>query len=412
MRRLGSFILALMAVCMTFVSCGPDDSGLEGFSSSSDFLTVPATVTLAGNQKTAVIDVNSNCSWTITGMPSWFRITPVTGSGNVQVTISADANPSALSSRSATLTISTPDGLKFDIVVTQAAAAESLSLNVEGELKFPATGGTQSIAVQNNSRWTVTGTTNWLELDRYSGEGNMDITLTVEPNNTEAERTTVLTVQGTKESASITIRQEPLVTTLSLTPAKATIDAGENQVAVTLSGDAAWTATSDADWAVPDQLTGTGGTTVRITCGMNNSVNSRTATISFKTSRTTLTCEITQEGGTAPEVTVPVISDITKYSAIVESTYKSPFEVTEYGFCMSDKPQVSLSDTKKPFTGSSKSGSFSTQLDNLESAKTYYIRAYAVNSYGTSYSEEVSFTTGGTRPGEDDVVPPVLAPRR
>jgi hypothetical protein len=407
-----TFILALFAVCMTLLSCGGDDGGLEGFSTSSDFLTVPATVTLDGNQKSAVIDVNSNCSWTITGMPSWFRVTPVTGSGNVQVNIIADANPSALSSRSATLTISTPDGLKFDIEVTQRAASESLTLNVEGELKFTADGGTRSIAVQNNSHWTVIGTTNWLELDHYSGEGNQDITLTVEPNTTEAERTTVLTVQGVTESASIKIRQEPLVTTLSLTPEKTTIDAGEHQVPVTLSGDAAWTASSDADWAVPDQLTGTGGTTVRITCSMNNSVNARSATITFKTSRVTLTCVITQGGGTAPTLTLPVISSITKYSAKVDCTYESPFTVTEYGFCMSDKPLPTLSDTKIPFTGTNTSGSFSTQLESLESAKTYYIRAYAVNSYGTSYSEEVSFTTGGTRPDEGDVVPPVLAPRR
>lgn len=412
MRKSASFILALFTVCMTLLSCGGGDDGLDGFSTSSDFLSVPSTISLAGNQKTVVFEVTANCSWTITGMPDWFRLSQTSGNGNVQVTISADANPSALSTRSATLTISTPDGLKFDIVVTQAAATESLTLNVQGELKFPAEGGSQSIAVQNNSRWTVTGTTNWLELDRYAGEGNMDITITVEPNPTEDYRTTVLTVQGTTESASITITQDPLITTLSLTPERVPINAGENQVLVTLSGDAAWTATSDADWATPDQLTGIGGTTVRIQCSMNNSVNSRQATISFKTSRTTLTCVITQEGGTAPEVTAPVVSSITKYSAKLECTYTSPFAVTEYGFCVSDKPQPTLSDTKIQFTGSNTSGSFSTQLDNLESAKTYYVRAYALNIYGSSYSEEVNFTTGGTRPDEGDVVPPVLAPRR
>lgn len=407
-------VFTILLACLSlYTACGGgDDGGMDDFFSSSDFLNVPSQITIGGNQTQATIEVSSNCSWTITGMPSWFSVSPASGNGNVKVNLSIQSNPSALESRSAVLTISTPDGLKFEIQVTQSAATESLTLDVD-KLDFTSDGGTQSIAVHNNSRWTVTGITDWLMLDRTSGDGNMDITLTVYANTTESVRSTVLTVQGVSSSASVTVTQDQRVTTLSLTPEKVTIDAGQNQVPVTLSGDASWTASSDAVWATPDQLTGNGGTTVRIMCDMNNSVNARSAIITFKTSRAVLTCTITQSGGAAPVLSAPVIDEVTKYSAKVSGTYSSPFEVTEYGICLSRNHNPGLNDTKVTFgDNNNTSGSFTTTMSELESDATYYVRSYAVNSYGTSYSEEVSFTTLGSKPDQDDNTPPALTPKR
>ena len=406
-------VLTALSFCLAaFTACGGgDDGGLDEFYTSSDFLNVPSQIIIGGNQTQASIEVSSNCSWKITGMPDWFSVSPSSGNGNVKVNITVKPNTSALDSRSAVLVISTPDGLRFEITVTQSAASEVLQLDVE-KLEFTSDGGTQSIAVHNNSRWTVSGTTDWLTLDRYTGEGNMDVNLNVQANNTESVRSTVLTFQGVSASASISVTQEPLVTTLTLTPEKVTIDAGENQVPVTLSGDASWTATSDAIWATPDQLTGTGGTTVRINCDVNNSVDARSAIITFRTSRTVLTCTITQSGGSAPVLSAPVIDEVTKYSAKVSGTYSSPFEVTEYGICLSRNPEPTLTDTKITFSGNNKSGSFTTALSELDSDATYYVRSYAVNTYGTSYSDEVSFTTLGSKPDENDITPPALTPKR
>jgi hypothetical protein len=38
-------------------------------------------------------------------------------------------------------------------------------------------------------------------------------------------------------------------------------------------------------------------------------------------------------------------------------------------------------------------GSFLSQMTNLQSNQTYYVRAYAINSVGTAYGSQVSFTT-------------------
>ena len=410
MNKIASFLS--MFLCLSVIAACNDETSVEGFFTSADYLEVPRYVNIGGNQTQAEFNVSSNCSWNISGMPSWLRVSPSSGSGNAKVTISADVNGTSLESRNADLTVSTPDGLKFNISVNQSAAAEVLTLDVSDEITFTSDGGTRSIAVHNNSRWTVSGMTDWLVLDRTSGEGNMDINLTVYSNPNETERQAVITVQGVSESASVTVKQAELVTTLTLSPLKATIDAGADDVLVKLDGTAGWTASSDVDWATPDQLTGKGTATVRVQCSVNASTVARSATVTFKTTRSVLTCVITQNGGTAPQLTEPVVTDITKYSATVASTYTSAFEVTEYGFCMSRNPHPTLSDTKFSFSGSSKSGSFSTTVSELESDNTYYVRSYAVNAYGTSYSDDVTFTTLGTKPDQGDVAPPVLSPIR
>ena len=412
MNRMPARIIVLLSVClMAFAACG-DEASVEGFFANADYLELPPAVNMGGNQTQAEFNIKSNCSWNITGMPSWFRVSPSSGSGDAKVTINADENGTSLESRSAGLTVSTPDGLKFNLSVTQLAAAEVLTLDVTDVITFPTDGGNRSIAVHNNSRWTVTGMTDWLVLDRTSGEGNMDINLTVHNNPNETERQAVITVQGVSKSVAFTVKQAELVTTLTLLPERKTIDAGAGEVVITLDGNAVWTASSDADWATPDQLTGKGSATVRVQCQANTSTESRLATVTFNTTRTTLTCVITQNGGTPPLLTAPVVSDVTKYSASLAATYTSSFEVTEYGFCISRNPNPTLSDTKLTFSGSGMSGSFNTNVGELESDVTYYIRSYAVNAYGTSYSDEVTFTTKGSKPDSSDVVPPVLAPKR
>lgn len=66
-------------------------------------------------------------------------------------------------------------------------------------------------------------------------------------------------------------------------------------------------------------------------------------------------------------------------------------EVTERGVCWSTSPDPSLSDNHA--TNGSGTGSFTVNVSGLTTGKTYYVRAYAINSIGTSYGEPQSFTT-------------------
>lgn len=65
--------------------------------------------------------------------------------------------------------------------------------------------------------------------------------------------------------------------------------------------------------------------------------------------------------------------------------------ITERGVCWSTSASPTISNSK--ITSGIGVGSFSCTLTNLTVNKLYYIRAYAINSVGVAYGNEVSFTT-------------------
>ena len=100
-------------------------------------------------------------------------------------------------------------------------------------------------------------------------------------------------------------------------------------------------------------------------------------------------------------VTLP-ISQITETSAVAggEVTSDGGTEVTSRGICWSVDSNPTI-ENDKTIDGEGV-GSFQSNLSDLSQNTTYYVRAYATNSEGTSYGEEVSFTTLEIVDDEDD----------
>lgn len=66
--------------------------------------------------------------------------------------------------------------------------------------------------------------------------------------------------------------------------------------------------------------------------------------------------------------------------------------ITKYGHCWSTNPDPTINDNIAEFGYLSTAGSFTSEIA-VEEGTLYYFRAYAVNSYGTTYGEQVSLTT-------------------
>lgn len=87
------------------------------------------------------------------------------------------------------------------------------------------------------------------------------------------------------------------------------------------------------------------------------------------------------------------LSDITLNTATVRGNITSGgvATVTTRGLCWATRRNPTVSDSITiEGTGS---GSFTSTITGLSTGTTYYIRAYATNSEGTSYGNEISFTT-------------------
>ena len=94
-----------------------------------------------------------------------------------------------------------------------------------------------------------------------------------------------------------------------------------------------------------------------------------------------------------PTVTTSAVTDITAISATVggEVTADGNAEVTERGVVYSTNQNPTIDDSK--VSSGNGLGAFTCQLTGLQDGVTYYVRAYALNSKGIAYGEEMSFTT-------------------
>jgi hypothetical protein len=99
--------------------------------------------------------------------------------------------------------------------------------------------------------------------------------------------------------------------------------------------------------------------------------------------------------GIAPTVTTQAVSTITTFTAsgngnITDLGFPNP---TSYGVCWNLSGAPTISDSKTDNGAASGTGAFTESITGLSAATTYYARAYATNSAGTSYGNEISFRT-------------------
>jgi len=102
---------------------------------------------------------------------------------------------------------------------------------------------------------------------------------------------------------------------------------------------------------------------------------------------------------TTPTVTTKAISFLTDTSAFSGGniTFDGGAAVTVCGICWDTLPNPTVSGIHT--TDSASMGIFTSSMMNLTPATTYYVRAYATNSVGTTYGQEISFRTYSSCPG-------------
>jgi hypothetical protein len=101
---------------------------------------------------------------------------------------------------------------------------------------------------------------------------------------------------------------------------------------------------------------------------------------------------------TTPTITVASVSSITSTTASSGGnvTSNGGASVTTRGVCWNTSGNPTTSSTVT--TNGTGTGNFTSSLTGLSPGTTYYVRAYATNSEGTSYSSQISFKTAATIP--------------
>ena len=111
------------------------------------------------------------------------------------------------------------------------------------------------------------------------------------------------------------------------------------------------------------------------------------------TDTASITVTVTTPAVTLPTVITSSITDITPTTATCGGnvTYNGNAAVTARGVCWSTSNNPTVYDSyTEDGTGT---GVYTSSITGLIPNTTYYVRAYATNSFGTAYGDEVSFTT-------------------
>ena len=291
-------------------------------------------------------------------------------------------------------------GSKIDITGTDASgksANTSFNITVPGILKpstnyisVPVAGGSGSIVISSNISWSVSEDIDFIT---FTIIDNI-ISLTILPNNQSSPRTGIISITGGDIHADVIIYQEPGIS-IPTAPTIGTIVQPTCNLAtgsVVLSG-----------------LPATGTWTLTRTPGEVTTTGTGTSTTIMELAAGTYTFKVTNSSGgtseaspnvvilpqpTTPNVSTSVVSEVLSSTAtcggIVISIGCS--EILQRGviWSTSPNPTVDLSTKTSDGTGI---GAFTSSITGLTAGTTYHVRAYATNSVGTDYGNDVTFTT-------------------
>ena len=95
-----------------------------------------------------------------------------------------------------------------------------------------------------------------------------------------------------------------------------------------------------------------------------------------------------------PTLSTSQVLDVTSNSAtVIGFVVAEGGGFSEKGICYSTQPVPTIDNNKVIYTGDESKATYTVDLTSLNFATKYYVRAYAINSGGTLYGEEFSFTT-------------------
>lgn len=92
-------------------------------------------------------------------------------------------------------------------------------------------------------------------------------------------------------------------------------------------------------------------------------------------------------------ISTSLMSSVAQTTATCGGTITSAGAYTQKGVCWSESANPTISDNKTTDGSGSGNTSFSSSLTGLSANKTYHVRAYVTNASGTSYGNDIQFTT-------------------
>lgn len=280
----------------------------------------PETIVINGTQNNYVIAVTSNTDWTIYVDPiydPYFNVTPLSGTGNGQVTVRVSPNGSTQSRVGEAVFSTTTGTASVTHIATQTAGVSGAYVNLtnqtgsviqlSSDLEISLINSNNSVVDQYTVTSIPTGSTRYefdglpigdytVRLSDYTGTTTANAVWNTLPGTDQ----TVEVVGGNIDGVTYGF-QVAQARTLVLTPDTVTVGSILNNFTLNLicNSTLSWSISDNATWISCSPTTGTGSATINVTVAANLLGNRQaviTATSTNGTPVLTDTCNVSQTG--------------------------------------------------------------------------------------------------------------------
>ena len=288
-------------------------------------------------------------------------------------------------------------------------------LNVEPEiLDFGDETTSLALDITNTGKgileWTIDEEIDWITCSMASGYTTDKVTSVVIKASREGMEkgsyTETIVVSSNGGSAIVKVKMSVGNSIkISVNPDELDFGSLESQIQMTItnSGNSAvkYTASAANNWLTLSKTSSSVQTTDYINAivsreGLGAGAYTSSITISTDGGDLIIPVKMQVAEKSAPTVTLESVEEITYNSATVNGTIVAigSSKVTRYGFCYSNTNQEpTVYDKISNLGDCTAPKAFKSTLTNLESTTTYYVRAFAENQEGITYSSVRTFTT-------------------
>lgn len=229
------------------------------------------------------LKVNSNTSWVIESYPDWVKVSPASGEGPQDVTISVEDNPN-VSSRTAAILVTQPGlNLQSSLNITQAGKEFDFGGTAWFHFNFSEGATVPLLQITTNGKWEAVSNDPWISVSPTSMTGSAELMITLEPNSSYESRIGTITLTIGDKSYTLYIEQSGKYFTVDFSDSD--FGSKESSLSIEISTDDKWTAKveNNAKWITLSQTDGDGSISLVATIADNPSVNDRTAVIVIET---------------------------------------------------------------------------------------------------------------------------------
>ncbi|MBR5035421.1 MAG: hypothetical protein IKX71_08955 [Bacteroidales bacterium] len=252
------------------------------------FLNVDREVVLVGPQADkGTVVVESNLQWVAASEVAWITLDNGFGNhkGTFEFFVAANTTPNERSGKIVLTAKDYPD-VKVTILVRQQSEGTILTLATD-DVSFTKYAGDYLMSIACNGAWKVASSADWCTVDPTSGEGNGSFKISVDENNTGADRVAIISIlteaDGKTEVHQIKVTQSASNAALVVSPESKTLTAAADEFELDVITVGSWEASLDSDWLTLSETEGTGDAQITVTATANDTGKERIAVITFAT---------------------------------------------------------------------------------------------------------------------------------